>query len=203
MSQILFFQKIKEGIPPNRSMVDELNEILGITNDGVYRRMRGETPLTFDETAKLCKHYGMSFDMFVETSRNTVLFDYISTQNTENFMANYFSGIQSKLSAVKKMELKKIVYACEGIPIFYYFNFEELTRFKLFFWEKSVLEIPEMKSKGYSQLPVDDGMIKQAKELVKLYNTIPVTEIWNDETVNGNIKQLEFAWDTGMFAKKR
>lgn len=64
------------------------------------------------------------------------------------------------------------------------------------------LEIAELKSKPYSPALVSDEVLKQAKELVKLYNTIPVTEIWNDETVNGNIKQLEFAWESGSFSRK-
>ena len=202
MSQILFFQKIKESLPPNRSFVDELNEVLSITNDGCYRRIRGETAITFSETEKLCKAFGVSFDMFVQTEQNCVMFDYTSTQNTENFLQNYFSNLHKQLSAIKQIEKKKITYACEGIPIFYYFNFEELTRFKLFFWKRSVLELPQYKSKTYSPELVSDEMVKQCKDLTTLYNSIPVTEIWTDETVLGNIKQIEFAWESGVFAKK-
>ncbi|MEW6468477.1 MAG: helix-turn-helix domain-containing protein [Bacteroidota bacterium] len=203
MSQVLFFQKIRESLPPNRSLVDELNDILGVTNDGVYRRMRGETALTFSEIQKLCKKFGVSFDMFVETSKNSVLFEYTSSQHTENFLQNYFEDLKGKLTAIQRIEKKKITYAAEGIPIFYYFNSEELTRFKLFFWKRAILELPEFKGKIYDPSLISDQLVELARSLTRIYNTLPVTEIWSDETVLGNIKQIDFAYESGLFSSRQ
>jgi hypothetical protein len=44
-----FFQYLKENMPPHLSMVDELCDILSLSHDSVYRRIRGEKPMSFSE----------------------------------------------------------------------------------------------------------------------------------------------------------
>ena len=44
--QLVLFQKIRDQLSDHVSMVDEIADILGISNDSAYRRIRGEkTPL--------------------------------------------------------------------------------------------------------------------------------------------------------------
>src|SRR5207253_950661 len=47
--QQVFFTKLKNVIPANISMVDEIADILDIGYDSVYRRIRGEKPITLGE----------------------------------------------------------------------------------------------------------------------------------------------------------
>ena len=57
-----FFQVIKDHLPGHISLVDELADTLEVSNDSAYRRIRGETSLTFDEIAILSIKYGVSID---------------------------------------------------------------------------------------------------------------------------------------------
>ena len=47
-----FLQRVKSRLPENMSFVDELAELFSVSNDSAYRRIRGETALTFEELAK-------------------------------------------------------------------------------------------------------------------------------------------------------
>ena len=44
-SQEFLFHRIKELLPPHASLVDTVAEILHISSDSAYRRIRGETPV--------------------------------------------------------------------------------------------------------------------------------------------------------------
>ena len=48
-AQILLMQRIKEALPKNISLVDELADLLKISNDSAYRRMRGQTDLSVEK----------------------------------------------------------------------------------------------------------------------------------------------------------
>ena len=52
-AQSVFFQHIKALLPPHLSVVDEIAEVLNISNDSAYRRIRGEKPIALEEIKKL------------------------------------------------------------------------------------------------------------------------------------------------------
>ena len=74
--QVVFFERIKDLIPTNTSLVYELADLLQISTDSIYRRIRGETTLTFDELEIICNKYKISFDSFINMESNNVTFNY-------------------------------------------------------------------------------------------------------------------------------
>ena len=69
------FVYLKENIPPHLSLVDELCDLLDLSHDSVYRRIRGEKPITLTELKKICGHYHVSIDQLLRLENNTILFD--------------------------------------------------------------------------------------------------------------------------------
>jgi len=55
--QIELLEKIKAKIQHAFSYADEIADLLQISKDAVYRRMRGESALSLDEAAILIAHY--------------------------------------------------------------------------------------------------------------------------------------------------
>src|SRR5260370_29300363 len=68
------FTYLKENIPPHVSLVDELCELLDISADSVYRRIRGEKPITLQELKTICEHYHLSLDQLLQLQNESVLF---------------------------------------------------------------------------------------------------------------------------------
>ncbi|HET6225931.1 MAG TPA: helix-turn-helix domain-containing protein [Bacteroidia bacterium] len=68
LAQIAFIQLIKNSLPSNISLVDELSDLLKISSDSAYRRIRGESALSIEEITVLCKHFKLSFDSFINNN---------------------------------------------------------------------------------------------------------------------------------------
>ena len=60
--QISFLEKVKEQIPSSISLVNELAELLNVSVDSAYRRLRGDTDLSFEEAILISNKYNVSLD---------------------------------------------------------------------------------------------------------------------------------------------
>lgn len=185
----------------NISYVNELADLLQISNDSAYRRLRGETSLTFDEIGILCRFYKISFDDFIsEESENVVSFQYRKmVGSTQNFNI-YFEQLAEAMKKVKAASSeKKIIYAGQGMPIFHYFKYPVLSAFKVFHWLKSGIDI-DKHQQTFDPSVIDPAILQHGKSLFNDYLSIPSTEIWSDTITMGTIHQIQFYWDSGLFA---
>jgi len=69
------FSFLKDSIPPHLSLVDELCDLLNLSHDSVYRRIRGEKPITLAELKIICEKYHISLDQLLQLENESVLFD--------------------------------------------------------------------------------------------------------------------------------
>ena len=60
--QIRLFCVIRDQLPDHVSLVDEIAELLEISNDSSYRRIRGEKQLSLQEVQKLAGTFQLSLD---------------------------------------------------------------------------------------------------------------------------------------------
>lgn len=200
--QEMFIKHLKQIVPTNVSLVDDIADLLNISNDSAYRRLRNETVLSLDETYKICKHYKISVDSVFSNMGDSVTCSYIKlTDSAENF-ENYLAGILNQLLRLQKAEQSKIIYAAEEIPIFHSFYSKKLAAFKLFYWQRSVLNIPDYQSKKFEWDSVPEKQLALANDIYQAYLKIPSTEIWTDETIQTTIKQIEYYFESGAFKEK-
>lgn len=200
--QEVFIKHLKQVVPANVSLVDDIADLLKISNDSAYRRLRNETELSLDETYKICKHYKISADSIFSNKGDSVTCNYIKlTDSAENF-ENYLNSLLTQLTRLQKAEDAKIIYAAEEIPIFHSFFSKELAAFKMFYWQRSVLNIPEYQSKKFDWDSIPEKQLKLANDIHQTYLQVPSTEIWTDETIQTTIKQIEYYFESGAFKEK-
>jgi hypothetical protein len=94
-------------------------------------------------------------------------------------------------------------YLCKDIPLFHHYHFKELAAFKYFFWHKTLLQSPEFVSKKISLDNYPDEVYVLGKKALDIYNTLDSYEIWNMESLNGTLRQVEFYHDTEAFQTPR
>ncbi len=201
-NQQKFIDRIKTALPKNYSLVNELADLLGVSNDSAYRRIRGETSFTIDEIIKICERYKISFDSFCTSETGVVNFSYNRfLSNTESFN-DYITDLLNALKRILSAKEKEIIYAAADIPIFHQFKFQELGIFKMFYWMKSTLNVPELEDKKYTPSLVDKDLIEKGKQIFEVYSKIPSIEIWSDLTIISTLKQIDYYYESGLFTTK-
>ena len=201
--QQAFFQHIKAGLPGHLSLVDEVAELLNISNDSAYRRIRGEKPISFEELQKLCSHYKISLDQFLHLQSDAFIFSGKLKTEGETSFEDWLANVQETFSMFNGFEKKHVYYLMKDIPPFIHFQVRELAAFKFYFWTKSILHYESMKGvKFHLDDPRYDAYFPQSNKIIELYNKIPITEIWNVESLNSSLRQIEFYKESGSFKNK-
>lgn len=203
-AQSQFIQKLKESIPANHSLVEEMADLLKISTDSAYRRIRGETALTIDEVTLLCSHYRIPYDFTGNTGQATatVTFTYHHLSADIRNFEQYLANLAAHMKQIRNSEPKEIIWAAEDIPIFHHFRFPTLMAFKLFYWSKSILNVPEFENQKFDPKIVPESILSKVYEIYELYNGIPSIEIWSEDTLNSTLKQIEYYSGSGLFLSK-
>jgi len=202
--QVSFFQHIKALLPPHLSLVDEIAELLNISNDSAYRRIRGEKPIAFDELQKLCGHFKISLDQFLHLQSDSLVFTARTAGNGTFDYELYLQDILRNLHLMNSFPSREMYYLNKDIPIFHFFLFPEMLAFKSFFWMKTILHFPQYASQTF-QLDVfkSDKILELGRQLSEAYHILPCQEIWNTENINSTIRQIEYYKNSGVFASRQ
>src|SRR3954469_9141510 len=104
--QINLFQYIKSVVPPNISFVDEIADVLDISNDSAYRRIRGEKEITFEEIQKLSNRFKVSIDQILNLRNDGILFsgNFIEHENFD--FLKHLGQIYNNLSQIASFSQK-------------------------------------------------------------------------------------------------
>jgi hypothetical protein len=200
--QLDFIEKIRGSMPPNLSLVDSLAEVLNLSIDSAYRRIRGATSLTLDEITKLCNYYKVSFD-FGKPQGETgmVTFHYRTISDSKGKIFDYIGDLHNHLKKIITFKEREIIYAAEDVPVFHHFRYEHLTAFKIFYWEKSLLNEKMLSNAKFDFKKTNRELLFLARETYNLYVRIPTVEIWTEVTLDSTVKQIEYYYETGIITR--
>lgn len=200
--QSAFLDQIKSRLPENISFADKLAELLNISRDSAYRRIRGETVLSLDDVKKLCDRFGVSLDALLSPDTNTSLFHHRALSTTYT-LEQWLNSVGSNLEYVNGFKQKEMIFAARDMPIFHNFRLPELSAFKMFFWLKTVIKDPQYVNQLFQVGVIPKQLLEAGNKLWKLYATVPCIEIWSDEAINETIKQIEFYQECRFFSDKQ
>lgn len=201
--QLKIFQHIKTKLPSHVSMADELAKVLDLSTDSAYRRMRGEKPLSVEELYKLCSQFQLSLDQLFNLKSEALVFSG-SFIHPASFQFDQY--LRSAIQHVKYMsgfKQKKMYYLCKDIPLFHHFHFKEVAAFKHYVWMKGIFNDPQLANKKFSLKDYPDELFELGKKALNIYNEIDSVEIWNLESINSSLRQIDYYHDSGMFADRK
>ncbi|MFZ9388897.1 MAG: hypothetical protein ACO25B_13580 [Chitinophagaceae bacterium] len=199
IAQDMLFNKIREFIPPEASVADVVAELLNLSPDSAYRRIRGDTPLVLDEAKVLCTHFKISLDQLYYIEPESVLFRNVRIDNQQYTFEHYISGIRDRLRSIRQHQEKDILYLTKDLPLVHNFYFPGLTAFRYYFWMKNILQHPDFSTRSYDPELAGPLIRELCQDLTREYTQIPSTEIWNAECINSAISQVEFCKSSGYF----
>lgn len=198
-SQTAFFQHIKSILPGHISLVDEVAGLLEISNDSAYRRIRGEKQISLEEMQKLATHFNISIDQFLHLHSDSYVFTGELASPGEFIFEKWMENVLKQLTVINSFSHKHLYYLAKDIPIMEQFMVPELLAFKSFLWRRSILQYESMKGLKFSLEDAVPEHMEMGRKIVQMYMQIPTTEIWNLESINSTIRQIEFYREANMF----
>jgi hypothetical protein len=181
---------------PHISLADELCDLLDISHDSAYRRIRGEKPLTLNELKHICEHYHISLDQVLQLQNDAVVFYSFPVV----LFSDYLKGMLQQFKYLNSFKERQMLYLCKDLPIWQFYLFPELAIFKTFFWIKTLLNQPEYNHQLFS-LSGDsfDECLEIGRQINREYNELPCIELWNKESINSTLSQIQYYKDADIF----
>lgn len=196
-AQVLFFQHIKNMLPPHVSLVDDIADKLNISNDSAYRRIRGEKPIMLEEVSKLARHYKLSLDKFLHLENDSFIFNGKIANDSDYSYEKWLDTDVAHLEQILKFPQKHLYFLAKEIPFPYYFYIPEIAAFKSYFFKKSIINYDQMRGIKFSLDDDYNNIFSAAHKIAAAYSKIPGTEIWHEENITSTLKQIEFYKITG------
>ncbi len=183
---------IKQKISKNDNIGNVLSEVLSISIDAAYRRNRNETPLTVYEVNKLCNYFNISFDKLLKVNENQVLFDYSPLYNYDFSFDSYLDNLLLSLKNLGQTTNPSITLTANNIALFQLLNFPHLTRFRLYYWAKTHLQIKEYQDQLFQEEKLTEHAYSVGYEILQRYVRIPTIECYDSEFLKGFIRQIHY-----------
>ncbi len=198
-TQLLFFQHIRSLLPAHVSLADEIADLLKISTDSAYRRIRGEKGISMEEMQVLASHYKISIDQFLHIQTDSFLFSGRLANSGDFSFEQWLGGVLQQVSFFNSFSSKHVYYLAKDLPLMQQFLVPELLAFKSFLWRKSILHLDEMRQQQFSIDKLDPVHWDLGQKIVSVYNQVASTEIWNIESINSTIRQIEFYREVDLF----
>ncbi|MBL0232783.1 MAG: helix-turn-helix transcriptional regulator [Chitinophagaceae bacterium] len=197
------FSTIREKLPTHLSLADELQELLGLSADSIYRRIRGEKPISLPELKTICEHFHLSLDEMLNLTNDSVLFHAPGLTRKSPDFKEYLLAMREQFRYFNSFPEKKMHYLCKDLPFWYFYLFPEVAAFKTFLWMKTIHNYPSMKNQVFAmdEFPSEE-YFKIGQEIIQLYNLMPSEELWNNESINSTLNQISYYREAGIFATK-
>ncbi len=201
--QEAIFAKVLPRFEKKAEAVEALVQLLGVSRDGIYRRLRGDTALSPREISILARQFKLSVDQLISEDSNHIIFDYnlFSGPPVRNFF-EYLQQVKHQVTTIGSLPGLRIYYASHTIPLFYYMLFPELLSFKLYVygltnWHFDYLQktkfcfdliTPEEKAIGY--------------EVGAMYSKLDSTDLWTMVLADDTLNQIEYMAMEGRFERE-
>ena len=195
-----FLEEIKKRLPQHVSFADELAEVLNISRDSAYRRIRGETVLSLDEVNQICKKFSVSVDTILSPSSQMVSFQNRFVTEDDFTFKKWLESIEGNLDKILSFPEHEMIISAKDIPIFYYFNTPQLAAFKMFFWMKSVLCYHDYHDKTFDVALVPKSLLALGERIHDKFTSTSRTELWSEDTIHASLRQIEFYHECSFFS---
>lgn len=201
--QKYLFEIVRSKISDNKDLANTVEELLSLSPSSAYRRIRGETELTFSELRKIGNKFNLSIDEILNGgSMSGALFHYnpLKFLNRESYISQ-MKRMLNVFNALKLSADKEIVYTAQSIPFYHLVTQPELACLNLYTWNNTLNPINVPYEVFYENL--DKTEIKSAYQKIHhAFMAIPSKEIWTVHTIGFTLRLLEYFWITGAFEQK-
>ena len=194
-----FFQLVKQRLPIHESLVTQVADLLELSQDSAYRRIRGEKPISFEELQVLSKHFKISIDNLLHLKTTNYIFRDNSIEKENYDFNDHLDYHIQNMMQIKTARSSEIIFYSRDTAIFYFYQVPELLAFKYFYWMHTVFGDPAFSRIKFSLEDHIQKFEKKGKKAAGLFTTINSTEIWSAETLTLTLKQIQYYKEMDLF----
>ncbi|MDU1892768.1 MAG: helix-turn-helix domain-containing protein [Dysgonomonas sp.] len=196
--------KILERIPSDIRPSDYLAEVLNLSKESIYRRLKGIIPFTFEEILKLSTVLDFSMDELLKGEKNEYAFFNLTTKKLfdteEDEFIKMFTRHCNNMEAVYKAQNNHIIISANRILSIFANTFDHLIKFYYYKWlhqfghaslnfKFSDVQIPEK--------------LEEVRHKIKDYSEVQkVTFITDSNIIYNTIKEIKYYIDRGLIERE-
>ena len=202
--QIRLFEMVKSKISSKLAFVDEIEDLLNVSKECAYRRIRGETVLSFAEWKKISEKYHLSIDGIINyKSDNSAVFQYspVDISNIDSYVACLKRLLNFMEEVSVSSNKKELIFSALDIPVYHICKYPDLAFFKLYIWNDTLNSNSVSFEKFYDGLQ-KDKILSVYDQIHQAYMNIPSIEVCTEQTIDVFLREFVFYFETGRFESK-
>lgn len=162
--QTLFLEQIRQRVP-DKPLATVLSEVLNISKDSAYRRIKNEIPLIVPEVVKLCTMFNISLDQLIWLNENPVPdMNYFFSLQGNTIDDVYLSLLKRILQVIENVEEGTDVYCLtEYIPFYYLAKHPSIQKLNYYVWKRTHIRL------DYNTPLISNDM---SAEIERLFNAV-------------------------------
>ena len=203
LKQAAFFHLIGEKITNGKNLVSVVMKLLGLSQNQTYRRINGQTALSFEDTAILANHFQISLDDLLLDNNDVIGFQFSPIGQPSFSYEMYLKQLDQELKQVQQLSGGKLLYATNEFPIFYTFLSPQLVQFKLYMWERTFWEKTAHSNKLFNLELLEEETLQLAEDVRSRYHSLDTEEFWSIRLTDNTLHQINYAMESGLFENQQ
>ncbi|WP_339659042.1 hypothetical protein [uncultured Polaribacter sp.] len=198
------FDYIKLKIPENVSFIDEIADVLDISYDAAYRRIKGKTSLTLSESLLLSNRFNFNLnDILIdkEVDDERIVVEKTHPILSNNALKLFFEKGTSEAQKVVNYKDGQIINCAKDFP-FYHSDSGLLKSFRLYVFINTLSNDPVKKKIPFSAFKPSAVILEKYEAFLNQYKKVALLEVWNDSTIDNILNQIQFFYEVGLTTKE-
>lgn len=204
MEKEKLFSLIKDKLPKNVSFIDEIADVLDISYDASYRRVKGKTILPFKEGLLLSDHFNIKLDnLFLNTKKGTGKIVVEKTHHiiSDNFLHTFFEKSEKETQVILDSEGGRIINCAKDYPL-YHTDKGSFSMFRIYVFINMLSKDPKLKKIPFSEFNPSDEILDKYNTFINQYRKVSLVELWNDSTIDNVLNQIQYFFEVGLTTKE-
>lgn len=198
--------KILTKIPSYINPVDFLYDVLGISKESIYRRIKGEISFTLEDLIKISSRLFISLDEIVystlneEPQKQPILFQSQSDKlfNPQQTFLDFLSAYIHNLDKTSKAKKLEIMVATNRLMVLTAVNFDHLFKFYYYRWVHQTQYKPLDFS--FSDIVLSDSLLIKQKKLKTFKRSGSHTYILDIYFLKNTIREIQYYYDRQLIS---
>lgn len=177
------FRVLKDDLGPQVNLAQWLSDTWKMSRSAVYRRIKGEVPVTLEEWVRVVirrPSAGMMQSELVKAVNLRIVMPQLITD--EDTLVSNLKSLREVLQAMKEDPKAVIYYTARDLPLFYFLSDSQWLAYKLALWNNT------LETEGIQ--PLRGNTTRLAREVFDLYTGIPSKEVWSPMAFESQYNQL-------------